>query len=134
MPRDVDRVREWLGKANTDLKSAQRLLAGDDPITETACFHCQQCVEKSLKGFLQWQAIEPPHIHLLIPLFVQCKPHSTDIYELRHECAWLTAFAVAARYPSAAGPPTVERAHEAYVAAERLLHAVLRELPPEVHP
>ena len=134
MPPDHDMVRQWLLKATNDLESARRLLAGNEPITETACFHCQQTVEKALKGFPLWHEQEPPRIHMLIPLFDQCKTLNPTLYELRRECAWLTTFAVQIRYPSAAGPPTAERTHEACAAASRLLGAVLQELPREVHP
>ena len=43
---------EWLRKARNDLVSARILLAHGDPVTDTACFHCQQAVEKTLKAFL----------------------------------------------------------------------------------
>ena len=38
-------VREWIGKADSDLKTAAYALqAGDDCPTDTTCFHAQQCV------------------------------------------------------------------------------------------
>lgn len=43
---------EWLRKARNDLVSARILLAHGDPVTDTACFRCQQSVEKTLKAFL----------------------------------------------------------------------------------
>jgi len=43
---------EWLLKAENDLLSAKKLIAGDNPILDTAVYHTQQCAEKSLKGFL----------------------------------------------------------------------------------
>jgi HEPN domain-containing protein len=51
---------EWLRKAKNDVLSARILLSHSNPVTDTACFHCQQAVEKSLKAFLISEAsIEP---------------------------------------------------------------------------
>ncbi len=44
-------IEAWLTKANNDLRSAQRLIEIEPMILDTACFHCQQAVEKSLKAF-----------------------------------------------------------------------------------
>ena len=46
-------AREWIGKADNDLKTAgQTLKLGADCPTDTVCFHAQQCVEKCLKAGL----------------------------------------------------------------------------------
>ena len=45
-------VREWLQKAKADARAMEMVLGGDDPLTDIACFHAQQCAEKSLKAFL----------------------------------------------------------------------------------
>lgn len=52
MPPRSDEVKAWLQKAANDLLSARILLEHDPPVMETACFHCQQGVEKALKAFL----------------------------------------------------------------------------------
>jgi HEPN domain-containing protein len=46
-------VAEWVAKAESDLKTAAlSVAAGRDSPTDTACFHCQQAVEKYLKALL----------------------------------------------------------------------------------
>jgi HEPN domain-containing protein len=45
-------ITSWLIKAENDLASAQRLIEIQPSILDTACFHCQQAVEKNLKAFL----------------------------------------------------------------------------------
>ncbi|HGJ65477.1 TPA: HEPN domain-containing protein [bacterium] len=52
---DMDEIKEWLKVAEDDLISAKILLGNDPPILVTACFHCQQAVEKSLKALLTWK-------------------------------------------------------------------------------
>jgi HEPN domain-containing protein len=39
-------------KARRDLLSAKRLSHGKDPYLDTAIYHCQQSVEKAVKGWL----------------------------------------------------------------------------------
>jgi HEPN domain-containing protein len=60
---------EWVEKAENDYRTAVIVLEEtDQPIADTACFHCQQCAEKYLKGFLSQHQIEFPRQHSLIPL------------------------------------------------------------------
>jgi HEPN domain-containing protein len=52
-------VREWVDKAENDLKNAAHTLKmGEKCPTDTVCFHAQQCVEKYLKAFLVYSSIE----------------------------------------------------------------------------
>lgn len=57
MPLDPVRAadaRAWLEKATLDLRSAEADLAARPAIIGDALFHCQQGVEKALKGLLAW--------------------------------------------------------------------------------
>lgn len=57
-------VREWVAKAENDLKTAAHTLKlGKDCPTDTVCFHAQQCVEKYLKALLVWKGIDFPKTH-----------------------------------------------------------------------
>ncbi len=57
MPKQPDRitqklVKEWLQKADPDIRLAEFLLTENTPFLDAAAFHCQQAVEKYLKAFL----------------------------------------------------------------------------------
>ncbi len=67
-------VQDWLFKARNDLASAERLLVGDEPILDTGCFHCQQTVEKLLKVFLTYHAVEFEKARSLVYLVDLCVP------------------------------------------------------------
>jgi HEPN domain-containing protein len=57
-------IREWVNKAENDLKTAVHTLEmEDDCFTDTVCFHAQQCVEKYLKAFLVLEGIDFPKTH-----------------------------------------------------------------------
>jgi len=45
-------IRDWIFKAGLDLKSAKVLIASNEELYGTACFHAQQLAEKSLKALL----------------------------------------------------------------------------------
>lgn len=45
-------VKAWLIKATHDLAAAEKLGQDPDSCLDVAIYHCQQAVEKALKGFL----------------------------------------------------------------------------------
>jgi HEPN domain-containing protein len=47
-------AKGWIRKAESDLTSVRRTLASEGPF-DTACFHCQQAIEKFFKAFLAFQ-------------------------------------------------------------------------------
>jgi HEPN domain-containing protein len=65
-----------------------------------SCFHCQQCAEKALKGYLHYKEIDPPRIHNLTELSQLCSDQDASFASLISICASLTPFGVASRYPS----------------------------------
>lgn len=72
----ANEVRQWLLKADHDLRSAARLMSGDgEALLDTAVYHCQQAAEKALKAYLTAHCVVFPKIHLLLPLLALC----TDI-------------------------------------------------------
>jgi HEPN domain-containing protein len=73
MPPQPDEVQAWLQKAANDLLSARISLGHDPPVLETACFHCQQTVEKVLKAFLVWKAVRFEKVHSLTYLLDLCE-------------------------------------------------------------
>lgn len=92
-------IQRWMIKAEHDLRSARLLLRDDPPVTDTACFHAQQCVEKCLKAFLVLvdQHVERTHyLRRLVELCAQSDPQFADLMEIADA---LTDYAVTDRYP-----------------------------------
>ena len=59
-----DEVRAWIAKAEGDFATAEReLRVASRPNYDAVCYHCQQCIEKLLKGALKSFGVEPPHVH-----------------------------------------------------------------------
>jgi HEPN domain-containing protein len=91
---------EWVAKAENDFYTADLALhAGETPIPDTACFHCQQCAEKYLKAYLQENKIQFLPRHNLMPLLDLCISLDKDFETLRTILRQLESYSVAVRYP-----------------------------------
>jgi HEPN domain-containing protein len=92
-------VLEWLYFADADFDSALILNDAYRKHNEIICYHCQQAVEKYLKAFLCYNGVIPPKIHVLETLCALCSDFDSSFNELAKDCAYLSPFAVQARYP-----------------------------------
>jgi HEPN domain-containing protein len=66
---------------------------------EIICYHCQQSVEKCLKGFLIINGVQPPRTHDLKELYNLCAPFNSNISTIITQCDALDPFGVRPRYP-----------------------------------
>jgi HEPN domain-containing protein len=90
----------WIAKAESDFAGARLVLEhGEEHIADLVCFHCQQCAEKYLKGFLNEQDIEFPREHALIPLLELCVAFDDSFNPLKPALNGLNTYAVTIRYP-----------------------------------
>jgi HEPN domain-containing protein len=91
---------EWVDKAEGDFRTATReTRVRKAPNYDAACFHCQQCVEKYVKAYLQErkQAFRP--VHDLIELLELCLLHDGSFELQRELLESLNKYAVSVRYP-----------------------------------
>ena len=110
---------EWAAKAESDFGSADLLLhSGKMPIVDTACFHCQQCAEKYLKGYLQEHDVRFERTHVLAALLDLCVLVDDEFKQIAGDLDSLEGYAVAIRYPGVNVP--VEMGESAFDAAERI--------------
>jgi HEPN domain-containing protein len=120
-------TKEWVDKAEADFYSADLLLhAGEFPLSEPACFHCQQCAEKYLKAYLQESQVNFERKHDLMPLLSLCVSLEKDFESLKEDLQELDRYAVVVRYPGVMLKP--EMAESALKAAERVRLFVRRKL------
>ena len=130
-------LREWMEKADHDLKTASHTLTlGEQCPTDTVCFHAQQCVEKYLKAMLVLEGIDFPKTHNLKSLMGllpdrACPSLSAEEQQrllTKDEQALLTPYAVVTRYPGWREIPLAE-ARRAVTLARRVRKEVRRLLP-----
>ena len=93
-------VLNWFRFADMDFDTAEVLQNNRPQHFEIICFHCQQAVEKYLKGYLIFNGIEkPPKIHDLIELCNMCADYDSQFDNILDKCDYLTQFGVQPRYP-----------------------------------
>ncbi len=130
-PEEVKKVlvRQWLAKAEQDLKASEALLDADPPLLYAACFHAQQAVEKYLKGLLTWLQVEFPKTHVIETLLdILSQADSTAASSLSEACE-LTPYGVDVRYPADQPEPTLDDSHRAVELARKVEEAVTGMLP-----
>ncbi|WP_008319179.1 HEPN domain-containing protein [Leptolyngbya sp. PCC 6406] len=97
MKNQRDLATGWFRKANSDLTTAQLMLASDGPY-DTACYHAQQAAETYLKGFLAFKGIAIPRIHDLLELNQLCEGIADSWQVNVDSLAKLMPYAVESRY------------------------------------
>ena len=120
-------VREWLNKAETDYRVAERELAVEhESDYGPVCFHAQQCIEKLIKALLISHEVIPPrthHLPALSRLLESVEPTwSCEDAELTD----LTDAAVDDRYPGAVA--SRDDAQQMFGICTRLRESLLRLL------
>ena len=99
-PAVITVIREWLAKADNDLKTAAHTLTlGRGTPTDTVCFHAQQCAEKYLKARLEEAGIAFGRTHNLTSLLTLALAVEPTWTVLQPHLTALNIYAVAFRYP-----------------------------------
>lgn len=95
-PAFKEYINAWLQKAEHDIIRAQRLLEIEPMIMDNACFHCQQAIEKSLKGFLCYHGKDIEKTHNIIFLLAECVGFDPIFVNLRASayCRWLLLYLI----------------------------------------
>ena len=129
-------VRDWLTRADHDLRSARALASLADPLLDTAIYHCQQAAEKSVKAWLQGRDEPFPKTHDVGDLVKRAAAFNPDFAKLDKAAAVLTPYASAFRYPGGAYEPmpTREEFDEALQYAQAIYDFVINRLPKEARP
>ena len=122
-------VKNWIFLAEGNLKTAKDKLASENPVTNTVCFHYQQCVEKYLKAYLTFIGKSFRKTYDIAELIEICKendPDFQDIYKLNaHK---ITKYAVEVRYSDELYIPSLEETKEAIEIAEKVKEFIIAKL------
>ena len=127
MSGDVLDVKEWRRRAEQDKSAIAAVIKLEEPLWEIAGFHAQQLGEKYLKAFLIQNGWSLRKMHDLKELLSDAVEFDASLAPLSGDCALLTPFAMAGRYPNASwfSRSTCEAA---IAAAERIRAEILKRL------
>jgi hypothetical protein len=99
MDKQTNTPNDWRLLAERDMSVADHLAENMRPVpTEIIAFHCQQAVEKYLKGSLVILGEEPPYIHDLDRLCKFAENHRPSFVSISSPCAIINYFSVQPRY------------------------------------
>ncbi len=127
MKSDWHTAQGWLKKAESDLAAAELCLKAAQSL-DTACFHCQQGAEKSLKAWLIANSISFPFTHDLTRLLTLCVAKDPAFQAFSGDALNLNPFAVEMRY-DAEFWPTVEETKAAVQATRKIMEFVAAKFP-----
>ena len=97
--RDSRRYYDWLDCAQKDIQSA-RLLINYGGSPAAAAFHCQQAIEKALKGYMLFKTHRHIDGHNLTYLCRQAIKLDDSFREYLDESAYLNRYYIETRYPA----------------------------------
>lgn len=129
MAKDSRNPKDWILKANEDLKVA-KILVGKGNFGYHIGFFCQQAAEKILKGYLLEKKSSYPKTHDLTLLLKLCLKHDQNFQILQEDCFLLNPLYAEERYPF--GPPikfTKEKVEKILKACKEICKFVAEKLP-----
>ena len=85
--------------AKSDLEWAKSRLEKTTYFYHKPCFEARECVEKSLKSFLEASGKAAPELHSLRTLIDLCGQIDKEFLRLRSRCMILQSYQHEARYP-----------------------------------
>lgn len=97
--KNIEDTKEWFTIAKSDLDSANFLTNMKPFPSSIICYHCQQCVEKLLKGFIAFNGGNIQKTHSLLKLNKICAEYDPTFDTLLSECVDLDDYATNVRYP-----------------------------------
>lgn len=124
----IDVVKLWIEKADHDLGTAQLPSLYLSKYKDTIAFHCQQAVEKYLKGYLVFLDIAFKKSHSLTYLLSLISQKETISDELYDNAAELEDFSVEIRYPDISIDLTDEDIHDAIVIVKEFREYILNKV------
>ena len=121
-------INSWIKKAERDLLTAQHELSFPDAVTESVCFHCQQAVEKLLKGFLAYQEKNVRKVHDIRMLVSLCEEIDKEFSDLYDEADYFSKFYIETRYPGDFPEFSWQEAKEAFEITKKIKEFVLAKI------
>jgi HEPN domain-containing protein len=129
MDPKLEMTRQWIMRADDDLRLAELIQKDNDPVYWAIAFHAQQCAEKALKGVLTFHDIRAGKTHNIENLLKLSSPVVDGLEKLNEQAKTLTVYAVDSRYPVPHGDISNNEAIEAIETARKIFECVLKSLP-----
>jgi HEPN domain-containing protein len=121
--------KDWILKAEHDLKIAKDEIMEKEPVTDMVCFHFQQAVEKLLKAFLLFHKREINKTHDIAFLINECRKIDSEFNELFDKgIDSMTIYAIDTRYPGDIYMPSIEETKDVFEKAKYVREFVMKKV------
>ena len=127
-PEAINEAKEWIERAELDLRLAERALQIPPVLAGGAAYHAQQAAEKALKAFLAAHDQPFPLTHNLNVLLPLCVALDAGFRQFSTAASSLTPYATQFRYPGGPIEPAVWDAEQGLRDATELVGFVRRVL------
>ncbi|SHE32679.1 HEPN domain-containing protein [Thermoanaerobacter uzonensis DSM 18761] len=96
---DSKKIEDWFNMAKKDFNGAKILYehGGDYYLI---CFHCQQAIEKYLKGYLISKTGVINEGHSLVKLCKEAQKYNENFKNFLKDCALVNSYYIETRYPA----------------------------------
>jgi HEPN domain-containing protein len=125
-PVKKEEILKWFEKADNDIITAKKSIDCPPIVLDSACFHCQQAIEKYLKAYILYQGKDIKKTHNINFLKDTCTEYDPDFENF--DFKELSVFAVDIRYPDDSLVPTLDEAKEYIQLAEEIKELVLKKV------
>jgi len=129
MDPKLEMTRQWIMRADDDLRLAELIMSDSEPVYWAAAFHAQQCAEKVLKGLLTFHEVRAGKTHDIGRLLKLSASVLPDFEQFKDRAGVLTTYAVDSRYPVPHGDVSKEEAAKAIETARSIYEFILNALP-----
>jgi HEPN domain-containing protein len=129
MDPKLEMTRQWIMRADDDLRLSELILNDSEPVYWAAAFHAQQCVEKTIKGLLTFHDIRAGKTHDISSLLKLGTSVLAGLEQFREKANVLTAYAVDWRYPVPYGDVSEKETIKAVEIARNIYEFILKSLP-----
>jgi len=97
---EINEAQRWFEYAQNDFEAATILSNQLKPKFEIVCYHCQQCAEKMLKGYIAFIGSKLQKVHDLVVLCEYCSTSDPTFEKILTHCSDLTIYSSEVRYPN----------------------------------
>ncbi len=117
---------KWLSNSLSDLRAAKVLLTYNEDL-EIVAFHCQQCIEKALKGYLLFKTGRHFDGHNITFLCKQAMVQDVQFTEFLPDTVGLNNLYIETRYPSDIAEELTEYDVSQLLSLAERIFSVIRE-------
>jgi len=97
-------TKAWVEFAQRDLAAAEKL-RDEDSLSNIVLYHCEQCVEKSVKAVFEEHSVRIPRVHVTLKLHTDIRSSVPTVPELATEddLVFIDDVYLDTRYPGSLG-------------------------------